>query len=166
MEDSYRCLIDFLHDKGIEKYVELPQIAVMGDTSSGKSSLLSVLSKIQFPSNAEITTRCPTRLHMEKSTNGECQVSIGIKWHSSSAYAAEFPVRKLSIVGDSQDPAFMKFTTDSISEAQSFIIKTSCKEIASDIIEVALQTPSCVDLTLIDLPGTSKVCLNCLYVLI
>ena len=166
MEDSYRNLIDFLHDKGIEKYVELPQIAVMGDTSSGKSSLLSVLSKIQFPSNAEITTRCPTRLHMEKSTNGECKVSIGIKWHKLTTTPADFPVRKLSIVGDSQDPTFMKFTTDSISEAQSFIMKSSGKEIASDIIEVALQTPSCVDLTLIDLPGALTVCLSCLYVLI
>ena len=36
--DILRKLIDKLHDEAID--VELPQIAVMGDTSSGKSSLL------------------------------------------------------------------------------------------------------------------------------
>ena len=41
-----RKLIDKLHDEAID--VELPQIAVMGDTSSGKSSLLSSLSGIQM----------------------------------------------------------------------------------------------------------------------
>jgi len=42
----------------------------MGDTSSGKSSLLSQLSgKIEFPSNDRLTTRCPTRLRMERTKN-------------------------------------------------------------------------------------------------
>jgi len=59
-----RKLIDKLHDEAIGEYIELPQIAVMGDTSSGKSSLLSSLSGIQFPSSDELTTRCPARLHI------------------------------------------------------------------------------------------------------
>jgi hypothetical protein len=38
----------------------------MGDTSSGKSSLLSAIAGNNiFPSNNELTTRCPTRLRME-----------------------------------------------------------------------------------------------------
>ncbi|RLN68361.1 hypothetical protein BBJ28_00002230, partial [Nothophytophthora sp. Chile5] len=39
-----RELVDKLRDLGLDQYVELPQIAVMGDTSSGKSSLLSAVS--------------------------------------------------------------------------------------------------------------------------
>jgi interferon-induced GTP-binding protein Mx1 len=34
----------------------------MGDTSSGKSSVLSALSGIVFPSSDKLTTRCPTEL--------------------------------------------------------------------------------------------------------
>ncbi|KAG3089312.1 hypothetical protein PI124_g10231 [Phytophthora idaei] len=39
--EEERKLIDQLRDVGLDRYIELPQIAVMGDTSSGKSSLLS-----------------------------------------------------------------------------------------------------------------------------
>jgi len=57
-----------LHANGLGDYIELPQIAVMGDTSSGKSSLLSAIAGyLLFPSNNELTTRCPTRLRMENS---------------------------------------------------------------------------------------------------
>jgi hypothetical protein len=31
--ENAREFIDFLHENGIDKYIELPQIAVMGDTS-------------------------------------------------------------------------------------------------------------------------------------
>ncbi|ETM31766.1 hypothetical protein L914_20719, partial [Phytophthora nicotianae] len=57
-----RKLVDKLRDIGLGQYIELPQIAVMGDTSSGKSSLLSALSGVSFPSNDQLTTRCPTQL--------------------------------------------------------------------------------------------------------
>ena len=40
-----RNLIDKLRQHGVDKYVDLPQIAVMGDTSSGKSSVLSGKNK-------------------------------------------------------------------------------------------------------------------------
>ncbi|KAE9266322.1 hypothetical protein PF001_g30527, partial [Phytophthora fragariae] len=57
-----RKLVDKLRDIGLGQYIELPQIAVMGDTSSGKSSLLSALSGVSFPSSDQLTTRCPTQL--------------------------------------------------------------------------------------------------------
>ncbi|KAE9286243.1 hypothetical protein PF001_g21534, partial [Phytophthora fragariae] len=57
-----RKLVDKFRDIGLGQYIELPQIAVMGDTSSGKSSLLSALSGVSFPSSDQLTTRCPTQL--------------------------------------------------------------------------------------------------------
>ncbi|TPX72478.1 hypothetical protein CcCBS67573_g05852 [Chytriomyces confervae] len=48
---TQRNLIDRLRSIGLDKYIELPQIAVMGDTSSGKSSVLSAISGIEFPSS-------------------------------------------------------------------------------------------------------------------
>ncbi|KAH7468592.1 Interferon-induced GTP-binding protein Mx1 [Phytophthora ramorum] len=38
----------------------------MGDTSSGKSSLLSALSGVSFPSSDQLTTRCPTQLVLSR----------------------------------------------------------------------------------------------------
>ena len=56
----------------------------MGDTSSGKSSVLTAISKIEFPSNDKLTTRCPMRLHMARSPNTVFRVYI--HWHQDSLY--------------------------------------------------------------------------------
>ena len=39
--------------------IQLPQIVVIGDQSSGKSSVLESLTGIKFPVNSGICTRCP-----------------------------------------------------------------------------------------------------------
>ena len=44
---------------GSDVKLDLPQIVVIGDQSSGKSSLLSSLFDIPFPENTGTTTRCP-----------------------------------------------------------------------------------------------------------
>ena len=50
-ETMLRKLMKYMENHNIQDYgVELPQIAVMGDTSSGKSSLLSAISGVIFPS--------------------------------------------------------------------------------------------------------------------
>ena len=57
-----RELVNSLRSLGLDKHIELPQIVAMGDTSSGKSSLLSALSGITFPYDKDLTTRFPTQL--------------------------------------------------------------------------------------------------------
>ncbi len=116
----------------------------MGDTSSGKSSLLSALAQLQLPSNDQITTRCPLRLRMEKSARKHAQV--GIKWDSASTYKDEkaWPVAKLDNWND---------VAAKISEAQTLILKRGQVEVAFDVVEVNVYGPECIDLTLIDLPG-------------
>ena len=56
----------------------------MRDTSSGKSSVLSAISQIEFPSNDKLTTRCPMRLRMERKEKSSSKVYI--KWHADSTY--------------------------------------------------------------------------------
>jgi ABC-type phosphate/phosphonate transport system ATPase subunit len=60
----------------VSKYVNLPMIAVMGDTSSGKSSLLSSLSAVELPSASELTTRCPIMLQMKRSETKRAIISV------------------------------------------------------------------------------------------
>ena len=63
----------------LRQWVSLPTIAVLGDTSSGKSSLLSQLSGlVELPSSHELTTKCPTELQMRYSSNR--QATIDIHW--------------------------------------------------------------------------------------
>lgn len=60
----------------VSKYIDLPMIVVMGDTSSGESSLSSSLSTVELPSASERTTRCPIMLQMKCAQEKRAVVSL------------------------------------------------------------------------------------------
>ena len=51
--------------------IRLPSIVVVGDQSSGKSSVLEALSGVSLPRGQSITTRCPLILRLVNLTDGE-----------------------------------------------------------------------------------------------
>jgi GTPase SAR1 family protein len=153
MDNKMREFIDSLHADGIDEYISLPEIAVMGDTSSGKSSLLSALSGILLPANHQLTTRCPTRMRMEQAS--QRRASVSVVWHSTSAYKSAYPVKHLS--EEKEGASFLSRLTEEIERAQQTIITTSKSEVARDIIEVDFFGPDLYNLTLTDLPGIVRV---------
>jgi hypothetical protein len=63
-------LIDRLRDFHLNDYISLPRIAVLGEQSAGKSSLLESICGMNFlPRGSGIVTRRPLELRMIKSTN-------------------------------------------------------------------------------------------------
>ena len=141
--DEVRAFMDELTASGCRNYVSLPMIAVMGDTSSGKSSLLSGISMVELPSCSSITTRCPVMLHMRQADILEAVVSV--QWNNATGDEEQF----------SREVSAEEWSTLSavISEAQALIIKATGKEVADDIVVVKIGGPGYHDLTLIDLPG-------------
>uniref|UniRef100_A0A8C2IAQ3 Uncharacterized protein n=1 Tax=Cyprinus carpio TaxID=7962 RepID=A0A8C2IAQ3_CYPCA len=63
--------IDNLRSLGVEKDLALPAIAVIGDQSSGKSSVLEALSGVALPRGSGIVTRCPLELKMIRTKDEE-----------------------------------------------------------------------------------------------
>uniref|UniRef100_A0A8D0L999 Dynamin-type G domain-containing protein n=1 Tax=Sphenodon punctatus TaxID=8508 RepID=A0A8D0L999_SPHPU len=63
--------IDSLRALGVEKDLALPAIAVIGDQSSGKSSVLEALSGVALPRGSGIVTRCPLALRLKKMTRAQ-----------------------------------------------------------------------------------------------
>ena len=58
-------LIDKLRDFNLHHYISLPRIAVLGEQSSGKSSLLEMICGLNFlPRGTGIVTRRPLELRM------------------------------------------------------------------------------------------------------
>lgn len=58
-------LIDKLKDFGLDEYVSLPRIAVLGTQSAGKSSLLEAVCGLNFlPRGNGVVTRRPLELRM------------------------------------------------------------------------------------------------------
>ena len=54
--------VDRLFATGAGEYISLPQIIVVGDQSSGKSSILEGLTKLPFPRESELCTRFATQI--------------------------------------------------------------------------------------------------------
>jgi hypothetical protein len=54
--------IDKLFLCNVGEYIDLPQLVVVGDQSSGKSSVLEGLTRLKFPRNSGLCTRFATQI--------------------------------------------------------------------------------------------------------
>lgn len=69
-------IIDKLRESGASEDISLPQLVVVGDQSSGKSSLLEALTGIRFPTASTLCTRFATHISFRKSVEEKITVSI------------------------------------------------------------------------------------------
>ncbi|XP_060040665.1 interferon-induced GTP-binding protein Mx1, partial [Erinaceus europaeus] len=135
-------LIDSLRALGVEQDLALPAIAVIGDQSSGKSSVLEALSGVALPRGSGIVTRCPLLLRLKKVT-GE-----GEQWTCSICYQ-EY---KAELTDPSQVEA-------EIRKAQNCIAGKGLG-ISNELISLEVSSPHVPNLSLIDLPGITRVAVN------
>eukprot|EP00634_Sargassococcus_sp_CCMP2135_P016179 CAMPEP_0198654266 /NCGR_PEP_ID=MMETSP1467-20131203/7603_1 /TAXON_ID=1462469 /ORGANISM="unid. sp., Strain CCMP2135" /LENGTH=129 /DNA_ID=CAMNT_0044390247 /DNA_START=9 /DNA_END=395 /DNA_ORIENTATION=- len=90
-------LAEDLTKLNLDSTLQVPQICVMGDQSSGKSSVLEALSGIPFPRGSGLVTRCPCRMVMRKSEAGSkwaAVASVG----GEGGVTAESPTELTSII--------------------------------------------------------------------
>uniref|UniRef100_A0A670Z068 MX dynamin like GTPase 1 n=1 Tax=Pseudonaja textilis TaxID=8673 RepID=A0A670Z068_PSETE len=130
-------LIDSLRALGVEKDLALPAIAVIGDQSSGKSSVLEALSGVALPKGSGIVTRCPLELKMKKNNKQ--------KWKGKIMYL-ETEVK----LEDSSE------VEDAVRRAQNAIAGEGL-DVSDKLITLEISSPDVPDLTLIDLPGITRV---------
>uniref|UniRef100_A0A665U7T8 Interferon-induced GTP-binding protein Mx n=1 Tax=Echeneis naucrates TaxID=173247 RepID=A0A665U7T8_ECHNA len=131
-------LIDSLRSLGVERDLALPAIAVIGDQSSGKSSVLEALSGVALPRGSGIVTRCPLELKMKRKKEGE-------EWYGKISYQDHEE--------EMDDPAVVE---KKIREAQDEMAGVGVG-ISDDLISLEIASPDVPDLTLIDLPGIARV---------
>lgn len=75
--------IDKLFACNVGDYVDLPQLVVVGDQSSGKSSVLEALTSLPFPRESTLCTRFATQITFRRSAATTVAASI-IPSHDSS----------------------------------------------------------------------------------
>ncbi|KAM3935766.1 interferon-induced GTP-binding protein Mx1-like isoform 1-T2 [Leptodactylus fuscus] len=131
-------LIDSLRSLGVEKDLALPAIAVIGDQSSGKSSVLEALSGITLPRGSGIVTRCPLELKLIKGKKDS-------EWRGKISY--------LTINQELENPMEVE---KEIMKAQDAMAGPGLG-ISSELISLEVVSPEVPDLTLIDLPGIARV---------
>ncbi len=75
-------IVKALRDCGTEEVIKLPKIAVIGNQSAGKSSLIEAISQIKVPRASGTCTRCPMEVVLSSAPlqNGwYCKVSLRIE---------------------------------------------------------------------------------------
>ncbi|NXI88687.1 MX protein, partial [Rhipidura dahli] len=131
-------LVDSLRALGIEKDLSLPAIAVIGDQSSGKSSVLEALSGVDLPRGNGIVTRCPLELKLKKLPEDQ-------PWQGKICYR--------NLVLELQNASEVD---RAIRQAQD-VVAGPRGAISGQLISLEVQSPDVPDLTLIDLPGIARV---------
>ncbi|XP_059696081.1 interferon-induced GTP-binding protein Mx-like [Haemorhous mexicanus] len=131
-------LVDSLRALGIEKDLSLPAIAVIGDQSSGKSSVLEALSGVALPRGNGIVTRCPLELKLKRLPEGQA-------WQG-----------KISYRNVTQELQNASEVDRAIRQAQD-VVAGPRGAISGQLISLEVRSPDVPDLTLIDLPGIARV---------
>ncbi|KAI1522465.1 interferon-induced GTP-binding protein Mx2, partial [Pyrenophora tritici-repentis] len=90
--------IDQLREKNVGQHVPLPQLVVVGDQSSGKSSLLESLTGVPFPRDLELCTRYATQITSRRDPESRVDIKIIAGPHASddhkklvASYRPEIP---------------------------------------------------------------------------
>ena len=130
-------LVDKLRDFNLEEYIALPRIAVLGEQSSGKSSLLESICGMNFlPRGSGVVTRRPLELRMVRSAIEKPYFT----------FPKDFGDKKF------EDQDLVKSTIESLTDKGA----GSDKAISEDPIICSVYSSVVPDLTLVDLPGITR----------
>ncbi|KAK5653725.1 hypothetical protein OQA88_7881 [Cercophora sp. LCS_1] len=131
--------IDELRGLGLGKYVDLPQLIVVGDQSAGKSSVLEAISRVRFPIKDGVCTRFATELALRRSP--QTKIEVGIQ--NNAAHE------------DFKRSGFNKDDLPRIIEEakQQMGIGGDSTGFSQDVLRIEIAGPNVPQLTLVDLPG-------------
>ena len=120
---------------GKNKYqISLPQITVIGDQSSGKSSLLSEISGVSFPNNSGITTKCPAVVYTKY--DEKCQDPIYFIQKEGDSEETE-------VKGDQLSKMILEYQKEILQD----------QKVSSTPVIITAKGKNFNDLVLVDLPG-------------
>ncbi|CCL98324.1 uncharacterized protein FIBRA_00318 [Fibroporia radiculosa] len=166
-------LVKRLRASGAQADLDLPRIAVIGNQSAGKSSLVEAISGITVPRDAGTCTRCPMECRMSSSSGTwNCQVSI--RWEFGNDGKRMEKVKEIFFGDVITDKAQVEPT---LRRAQAAVLnrsvpmttfltlsddelrrifkdkKYSPLSFSSNAVCIDLSGPELTDLSFVDLPG-------------
>ncbi|UJR32562.1 hypothetical protein I4U23_020023 [Adineta vaga] len=129
--DQIRTLLSTSYDG-----ITFPTVVVVGDQSSGKSTLLEALSLVELPKGSGIVTRCPLVLRLHKSLRRQV-----FRIHDSEK----------KVLLDEGQVNILNYI-----EEETKKLAGNNKNVVETMIELLVEDPKVRDLTVVDLPGIAR----------
>ncbi|KAG0275114.1 hypothetical protein BGZ95_009176 [Linnemannia exigua] len=139
---EYQAVFDKIgkvHSHGLKHNMSIPQMAIIGDQSSGKSSVLEALTKLSFPRDKGMCTRFAILVNLQRNSTLPRDV-MSAKIEGEDAFNKRFAVVEAPVTFEGV-----------IEEAVSLLCKNI--DISDKVLELTLSGPTQSPLTIIDLPG-------------
>eukprot|EP01063_Lacrimia_lanifica_P004789 TRINITY_DN12722_c0_g1_i2.p1 TRINITY_DN12722_c0_g1~~TRINITY_DN12722_c0_g1_i2.p1 ORF type:complete len:627 (+),score=141.18 TRINITY_DN12722_c0_g1_i2:61-1941(+) len=130
--------------------LNLPRIVVVGAQSAGKSSVLeNIVGRDVLPRGSGIVTRCPLVIHMSHMSDTELAVRRDRDLpETAAACYATFA---------DEDGEYTDFQAVRTRIKQKTDIACKARTVSRTPIELRVTATDCMDLTLVDLPGLTRV---------
>ncbi|KAK8113072.1 hypothetical protein PG984_013598 [Apiospora sp. TS-2023a] len=139
-------VIDTLRSQGLSRFVDLPQIIVCGDQSSGKSSVLEAISGMSFPTKDTLCTRFATELILRR--NPSVGISVSIHPGPDRSPKEKQNLEAFSYTHDDLDIG------EAIEQAKEAMgLDGGDAVFSADVLRVEVSGPTQPHLTIVDLPG-------------
>ncbi|KAK6496979.1 hypothetical protein TWF481_001958 [Arthrobotrys musiformis] len=156
-------IIDKFRELNISEDISLPQLVVVGDQSSGKSSLLEGLTEISFPVASDLCTRFATQIVLRRADDdeGHVRASIipGVDANSDPDAREKLLEFQVSLTEAEFGPeSFAKILDEAavcmgIPKPGDKVEDTPDKRFSNDILKIELSGPHHPHLTIVDVPG-------------
>lgn len=127
------------------KELKFPRIAVFGDESTGKSSVLEAICRIPFPQGSTTTTRCPIRVRIVKKPAASWSATVWLDNDRSKEQRATDPREVTNIL--------RKLQEENIGNIDKLNNLRGGAKFSQLPINVLIEANDVLDLTLLDLPG-------------
>ncbi|KAK1507637.1 interferon-induced GTP-binding protein Mx1 [Colletotrichum tamarilloi] len=154
-DDACMRTIDRLCNLGVADLIPLPQVVVVGDPSSGKSSVLECMTGLAFPRGPELCTRYATHITCRRDAYESVQISI-IPSQDSNEDRKE-RLKKFGFSAKKNDlelaDVFMKANEAMELRGINDGDASKLPIFAEDILKIEINSPDQYHLTIIDVPG-------------
>ncbi|KAJ6199967.1 Dynamin family protein [Bipolaris maydis] len=144
-------IVDKLRRTSLSSIVELPQLIVCGDQSSGKSSILKAITEIPFPRKENLCTRFTTKIILRRSASSTSTITITPDKLRPKSEQAKLKSFSKAINDFSQLPDIIEEATQAI--GLGVVGGINSRAFSRDVLSVKITSPARPQLTLVDLPG-------------
>ncbi|KAF2158776.1 hypothetical protein M409DRAFT_71472 [Zasmidium cellare ATCC 36951] len=141
---------------GLDAILPLPQIAVCGNQSAGKSSVLEALTEIPFPRNDNLCTRFATEITLRRGAADSLRLCIIPDGSRPADEKAAISAFSETIVDFTELPNIMSKASSVMginSAANSSSEGSSHQAFARDVLSFEIEGPNRPQLTVVDVPG-------------